>query len=189
MVMALQAILDISFQPDTSESINRVYFADPTKPAWRLFVARPNPNLIRLSLVAVRGFDGAPSDFNRARFQFTATTPPAAEANVRQEIEKIHSGDYAPLPTAQRATGGDSLPSGLTTMTIRNSTNYQLTIFFDGPVAKSLSLSPGESRDLDLVPGRFRVAGRAAALNVLPFYGEETYASSARYSMTFYVGR
>ena len=59
-------------------------------------------------------------------------------------------------------------------------------MFFDGPVSRKLILAPGSSQDLDLDPGAFHVAGRAAA-HVRPFYGEETYAGSARYSMEFYI--
>jgi hypothetical protein len=42
---------------------------------------------------------------------------------------------------------------------------------------------------LELAPGAFHVAGRVAAANVLPFYGEDTYAGSARYSVEFYIGQ
>jgi hypothetical protein len=38
-------------------------------------------------------------------------------------------------------------------------------------------------------PGMFHVAGRVSASDVLPFYGEETYEASARYSIRFYPRR
>ena len=85
-------------------------------------------------------------------------------------------------------------PLGQTTMTVQNSTvqnsaAYELSVFFDGPISKKLTLAPGSSQDLDLAPGIFHVAGRVAVANVLPFYGEETYAGSARYSLKFYIGQ
>ena len=73
-------------------------------------------------------------------------------------------------------------------MSIKNSTAYELSVFFDGPVSTKATLSPGASQDLDLAPGVFHVAGRVAAANVLPFYGEDTFDSSTSYSMTFYIG-
>jgi hypothetical protein len=42
---------------------------------------------------------------------------------------------------------------------------------------------------VDLASGTFEVGGRVAAANVLPFYGEETYAGSASYSVKFYIGQ
>jgi hypothetical protein len=51
----------------------------------------------------------------------------------------------------------------------------------------AMTITPGTSQDVNLEPGTFHVAGRVAAVNVLLFYGEETYAGSARYSVTFYI--
>jgi hypothetical protein len=93
------------------------------------------------------------------------------------------------MPVAQRSgSRGAGLP-GQTTMTITNSTAYELSVFFDGPVSTKATLAPGASHDLELKPGAFRVAGRVAAADVLPFYGEETYDSSTRYSVTFYIAQ
>lgn len=91
-------------------------------------------------------------------------------------------------PPAQRSSASDAGVSGRTMMTVQNSTTYELTVFFDGPVSKKLTM-PGASQDVDLAPGTFHVAGRVAAANVLPFYGEETYAGSASYSLRFYIGQ
>jgi tetratricopeptide (TPR) repeat protein len=113
-----------------------------------------------------------------------STTP--VESTVRDEIEKIRGGTYAPMPPAQRSTSGGPVASGRTTMTVKNSTSYELSVFFDGPVSTKLTLVPGASQDVDLAAGTFHVAGRVAA-NVLPFYGEEAYGGSSRYSMTFYI--
>ena len=92
------------------------------------------------------------------------------------------------MPAAQRSTVSGSSAPGRTTMSIKNSTAYELSVFFDGPVSTKATLSPGASQDLDLAPGVFHVAGRVAAANVLPFYGEDTFDSSTSYSMTFYIG-
>src|SRR5450759_4812608 len=91
------------------------------------------------------------------------------------------------MPPAQRATVSAPTVSGRTTMTVKNSTAYELSVFFDGPVSQKLTLAPGSSQDLDLAPGTFRVGGRIAAAHVLPFYGEETYSGSTRYSVEFYI--
>ena len=87
---------------------------------------------------------------------------------VREEIEKIRSGNYAPMPPSLRATGNSPAVSVRTTLTVKNSIDYELSVFFDGTVSRKSTLVPGASQDLDLAPGAFKVAGRVAASNVLP---------------------
>jgi TPR repeat protein len=108
------------------------------------------------------------------------------EPTVHDETEKIRIGPHAQMPPAQRsATSGTVW--GTTTMTVQNSTPYELTVFYDGPVSKKLILAPGASQVVNLAPGAFHVAGRVSAPDVLPFYGEESYDGSASYSETFYI--
>lgn len=73
------------------------------------------------------------------------------------------------------------------TLTVQYSPADELTVFYDGPVSKKLTLAPGASQTLDLAPGEFHVAGLVSAADVLPFYGQETYAGSASCSATFYI--
>jgi peptidylprolyl isomerase len=114
------------------------------------------------------------------------TPTAAAEPTVHDETEKIRIGPHAQMPPAQRsATSGTVW--GTTTMTVQNSTPYELTVFYDGPVSKKLILAPGASQVENLAPGAFHVAGRVSAPDVLPFYGEESYDGSANYSETFYI--
>jgi len=110
-----------------------------------------------------------------------------AGLTIHEEVEKIRSGNHAPMPPAQRSALSATGAIGRTTMTVRNPTAYELSVFFDGPVAKKLVLAPGASQDVDLVAGAFHVAGRVAAADVLPFYGDDTYAGSTGYSITFYI--
>jgi len=123
--------------------------------------------------------------------QYAAVSPDgsySSAASVRGEVEKIRDGPHSPIPPAQRfpSTSPNAL-SGRITMTVRNSTQYTLSVYFDGPTSRSLSLSPGASQTLDLPSGVFHVAGRVAASNVLPFYGDDTYEGSADYTLNFYI--
>lgn len=189
MVKSVQSVLKLPYRPDErAVNINQVFFADPSKPASRLFVAKINEATVGISVVAVRRAGTSPSTFSTAPFPAVPTMLPT-EPTVRDEVEKIRSGTYSPMPPAQRTPVSVPAVSGRTTMTVKNSTAYELSVFFDGPVSTKLTLMPDASQDLDLTPGTFHVAGRVAAANVLPFYGEETYAGSARYSLTFYIGR
>jgi hypothetical protein len=188
MVKSVQSVLNLPYQPDEKAvNINQVFFADPSKPARRVFVAKINEATIGISVVAV-GSAGALADFNADQFPSVPTILPT-EPTISDEFDKIRSGPHTSMPPAQRSTASDAGISGRTTMTVQNSTAYELSVFFKGPVSKKLTLAPGASQDVDLAPGTFRVAGRVAAANVLPFYGEETYAGSARYSVKFYIGQ
>jgi hypothetical protein len=109
------------------------------------------------------------------------------QPTVHDLVEKIRSGNHGPMPVAQRVTVNARAASGRTTMTVKNSTAYELFVFFDGPVSTKLEIMPGISQDVELVPGTFHLAGRVTADDVLPFYGEATYAGSASYSVTFYI--
>jgi hypothetical protein len=188
MVKSVQSVLNVPYQPDErAANINQVFFPDPSEPATRVFVAKINEATIGVSVVAVRSA-GAAADFNAAQFPAVPTMLPT-EPTISDEVDKIGSLPHTSPPPAQRSTASDAGVSGRTTMTVQNSTSYELSVFFDGPVSKKLTLAPGASQDVDLEPGTFQVAGRVAAANVLPFYGEETYAGSARYSVKFYIGQ
>ncbi len=189
MVKSVQSLLNLPYQPDEKAAgINQVFFSDPSKPAWRLFVARINEITTGLSVVAVRSEGTVPTVPSTALYSGVPTMLPT-ETTVRDEIEKIRAGRYAPMPPAQPSTDSSSSGSGRTTVTVKNSTSYELFVFYDGPFSTKVTVSPGMSQDLDLAPGTFRVAGRVAAVNVLPFYAEETYTSSKSYSVTFYIGQ
>jgi hypothetical protein len=105
-----------------------------------------------------------------------------SESAIREEISRIRtSGTYSPLPKSERAA---SQRIG-TILTVKNSTPYVLTVYFDGPVTAGAKLEPGSSQAITLASGRFQVAGRVSAGNVAPFFGEETYSGSVQ--MTFYI--
>jgi hypothetical protein len=187
LVKSVQSVLNVPYQPDEQEpaNVNQVFFADPSRPTWRLFVTKFNEGAVGISVVATRLAGGAVP--NLGQLPGVPVVSPR-EPTVRDEVEKIRSGRYAPLPPAQGSAANTGGMSGRTTMTIRNSTAYELSVFYDGPISNKLTLAPGASQELDLAPGRFRVAGRVAAANVLPFYGEESYGGSTRYSVEFYIG-
>jgi peptidyl-prolyl cis-trans isomerase C len=125
--------------------------------------------------------------FKPAAPQSPIVSNPPPEVSVHDEVERIRSANHAPLPHAERATVQAAGTGAKTMIKVTNATAYQLSVFFDGPVARKAVLAPGTSQDLDLQPGAFHVAGRVAAADVLPFYGDDTYGGSAQYTMTFRV--
>ncbi len=81
MVKSVQSILNLPYQPDErAVDINQVFFADPSKPARRVFVAKIDEATIGLSVVAVRSA-GALIDFNAVSFPGAPTLVPTAPTN------------------------------------------------------------------------------------------------------------
>jgi hypothetical protein len=193
VVKAVQSILHLPYQPDErAMMINQVFFADPANPATRLFIAKISDSTIGVSVVAVRYAGVVPGHLNADPFpavptMLPAMLPPAAssEPTVHDETEQIRLGPHTQMPPAQRSSTGGAV-WGATTMTVQNSTPYDLTVLYDGPVSKKVILAPGASQVVDLAPGAFHVAGRVTAAGVLPFYGEESY-EAVGYSEMFYI--
>jgi hypothetical protein len=188
MVKSVQGVLGLPYQPDErATNINQVFFADPTRPRWRMYVTKISGSSFGISVVAVTSTASTVPAFPNATPFSAAPTVPPTEPTVHDEVETIRLEKHGAAPSAQRAATGAFATSGRTTMTVKNSTGYELSVLFDGPVSTKLTLSPGASQDVELAAGAFHVAGRVTAANVLPFYGEESYAGSARYSMNFYI--
>jgi len=177
-------------QPITSPKGARVDSPGARFVQWKATLTASNtgqsPELKEVDLAYLARSAGAPADLNSAPFPAAPRVLPT-EPTISEEVEKIRTERHAPMPPAQRSPASAPSVSGQTTMTVKNSTAYELNVFFDGPVSKRLTVEPGASQDVDLAPGTFHVAGRVAAGNVLPFYGDDTYESSAHYTYTFYL--
>jgi hypothetical protein len=185
MVKSLQSILNLPYRPDeAAASINQVFFVYPSMPMRRIYVAKLGETSVGMSLVAVR-LTGDSQNNSSLQFPVVFTTP-VPDASIHNELNKIQSGPYKAPPTAEPAPTSSGM-SGHTVLRIQNSTGYELSVYYEGQVSKTLTLSPGATQEVELAPGSFRVGGRVAAPNVVPFYGVETYANSTRYSVEFYL--
>ena len=134
-----------------------------------------------------------PTSTESATLPAAATTPAAfpsgEEATIHEEVETISAGPHSSMPPARRVGIGVVGVPGRMQMTVKNSTSYALTVFFDGPESKKLILQPGTNGKVDLASGAYKVAGKVPEANALPFYGASTFASSAEYVEEFYIGR
>src|ERR1039457_2884290 len=124
MVRSVQSVLNIPYQPDErAVNINRVLFADPGKPAWRVFVAKVNEATVDISVAAVRSSGAAPA---------VASTPPSPavpamflkEPTIHDEVEDIRGRGPVPMPHAVLDTASAPAVPGRTTMNVKNSTAY-----------------------------------------------------------------
>jgi hypothetical protein len=177
VVHAVKSAVNLDYQPDeTAMNVNQVFFSDSSKPAWRLIVTKLNDSSVELRITQRPVNAVAPFSESVAQ----------AGPSIHDETEGIRIGPHGQMPPAQcSSTGGTAW--GTTTMSVQNSTAYQLTVLWDGPVSRKLVLDPGASQTVDLTSGTYHVAGRVAAADVLPYYGEESYQGSASCSDTFYI--
>jgi hypothetical protein len=118
-------------------------------------------------------------------------TPSSASdrnSDIQKEIAEIErSGKYTALPDAQATASTADLPIGSFKRTIENQTAYRLHVLLSGPVDKAVDLVPGGSSALILPSGRYRVAARVAAPDVLPYYGVQSYSNGTDYSSHFFI--
>jgi hypothetical protein len=104
---------------------------------------------------------------------------------VQQEIDRIRSGRYSPMPTPQ-ASGASGL-DGQTSWVIQNGTSYSLTVFLSGPVRHRMDIPAGGSQTLRVSPGNYEVAASVSGPNVIPFYGTINLGANTQYTEQFYI--
>jgi hypothetical protein len=102
---------------------------------------------------------------------------------ARQAIDQIRGGSHGDMPPPEVA---GSSSRGRTTMAVTNGTGSVLSFYYAGPASGTLTLAPGAVQNLSLSPGRYELAARVSAPNVIPFYGVEDLLS-ATYTETFYI--
>jgi hypothetical protein len=104
---------------------------------------------------------------------------------IVKEVDAIQAAPHGILPAPQANTSS-SLYSTNTEIAITNATNYKLTVWYDGYSKKKLVLDPGESYEIELTPGPYRVAASVNAASVRPFAGNHTLKAGS-YTERFYI--
>jgi hypothetical protein len=103
-------------------------------------------------------------------------------ARINSEVDSIQaSGQYSPLPAPQAIAPAVSLGSTVSRK-FENATGYTVTVDLAGPETKEVVLAPGGTQALNLMPGTYKVAAKAQAPNVLPFFGIQNYAAGYEYT-------
>lgn len=105
--------------------------------------------------------------------------------DAQQAIGQITMGPHGTIPAPQAS--GDCRGTSAT-IAVTNRTAYGLTVYLAGAEGRTLVLSPGDSRSVQLTAGSYSVGARVNASNVLPYAG--TWAlDPCPYSSTFYIGQ
>jgi hypothetical protein len=116
-----------------------------------------------------------------------ATAIPSAMRSISNQIDQIvEGGHYTNLPQPP-SSGAGRTSRGDSSLSIENQTAFELTVLMSGPVEKSLSINPGGTRTLEVPAGSYRILGRVAAPNVLPFVGTHSYSPGMSYPFKFYI--
>lgn len=96
IVKIVQSVLNLPFQPDErAVNMNQVFFADPSKPAWRFFATKTKDGYVGLSIVAVRFADAPASAANTTPFPAVPTmlpTDPAVSGEAVRAGQASHTG-------------------------------------------------------------------------------------------------
>jgi hypothetical protein len=189
-VKLVQSILGLPYQPDEKAvNMNRVFFADASKPSRRVFVGKNNEATIVISVVAVRAA-GAPADFNTAAFPAPegllppdAATASSVPVAIGQEIRAVEkSGNYQRLPPATGSPSERAASLGVSELEVVNRTPYRIRVSLAGPVERAFEIAAGGSGNIDVPPGEYKLMASAVDGSVTPGLTTATHSGGTHYS-------
>lgn len=93
------------------------------------------------------------------------------------------SGNYGQLPSMDRTGYSNSTYS---TVSVRNDTQYTLTLRYSGVESKKIVISPHSSRSVQLKSGSYRIVASVNASNVRNFAGHEELTGGS-YDVSYYI--
>ena len=93
------------------------------------------------------------------------------------------SGNYGQLPTMDKTGYSNSTYS---TVSVRNDTQYTLTLRYSGVESKKIVISPHSSRSVQLKSGSYRIVASVNASNVRNFAGREELTGGS-YDVSYYI--
>ena len=108
----------------------------------------------------------------------------AKQKTIDQEVSDVFaSGDYGQLPSMDRTGYSNSTYS---TVSVRNDTQYTLTLLYSGAESKRLVISPHSSKSVSLKSGSYRIVASVNAYNVRNFAGREELMGGS-YDVSYYI--
>ena len=98
-------------------------------------------------------------------------------------VAGIMAGEHGTLPSMDKVSYGYS---SYNTISVKNDTQYTLTLLYSGQESKRLVLNPHGSGTVTLPNGTYHVGASVAALNVRPYAGTETL-TGGQYEVSYYI--
>lgn len=100
------------------------------------------------------------------------------------EVDDVFtSGNYGQLPSMDRTGYSNSTYS---TVSVRNDTQYTLTLLYSGVESKRLVIGPHSSKSVSLKSGSYRIVASVDAYNVRNFAGREELMGGS-YDVSYYI--
>lgn len=102
---------------------------------------------------------------------------------IDMEVAEIHGSKHGKLPQMDKIGYGYGTNS---TIYIKNSTNYTLTILYSGTDSKRVTIAPNMRTSVSLSNGLYRIAATVSASNVRNFAGTENLTGDT-YNVEYYI--
>ncbi|MGA2902899.1 MAG: hypothetical protein ABSD98_03650 [Candidatus Korobacteraceae bacterium] len=119
----------------------------------------------------------------------TAGPQPPKESGgttISSQIDRIANGSHQALPAPLQSSLAPGQNPG---WSIENATGYQLHLYLSGPAERDYVIPNGNSINVDLPPGIYRIAADVSSKSVIPFYAVRQLNVNARWTSHFYIGR
>lgn len=101
------------------------------------------------------------------------------------EVANIARGKHSDL-SAQHNNPYRYSSSGYADISIKNSTDYPITVMYSGRDSQKLIIPAGHTQSIHIQAGNYSIAVTTEQPNVIPFYGNETIASGG-FEITYYI--
>lgn len=112
-----------------------------------------------------------------------AATPAMEKRIIDLEVADIARGEHGELPQPQPV--GSSYGT-ITSLQIKNDTEYELTVRYSGPDSKKVVIPSAKTQSLTLPNGSYKVAASVNARHVTNYYGTNDL-QGGRYDTVYYI--
>src|SRR3954466_13930736 len=102
-------------------------------------------------------------------------------AQIKQEVDKIKKGRTLLLVPEL----GTDDPAGETTLSLDNTSPFDLIILLSGPSPQRVELGPNRTHPLTVEPGEYEVVLTVVGRNLPPFFGKDTIVPKMHYRHSF----
>jgi len=103
---------------------------------------------------------------------------------ITKIVDIIFAGQYGDKPPDEPVRIDKS--SKVSTINIKNDTEYTLTILYSGKQSKEIKIIPNGSSSITFRIGHYRIAAFVSSPNVIPYAGVQDYLGGV-YSSRFYI--
>ena len=107
----------------------------------------------------------------------------AEKRAVSMRVDHVFSGQYESLPSMSRTSYGASAKSRVT---VTNSTEYTLTLYYSGIDGKRMEIRPHGTQSVTLTNGQYRIAASVNSTRVRSYAGVETL-NGGDYDIKYYI--